>query len=86
MVISTCQKNLVTPTAGWKSYLVNEETIQRVATFKPQVMDLRTELPAKSKQIVNFEVANINISSMPKKLAGHNLIEIEGNGFVRAGK
>ncbi|MFJ5450193.1 DUF637 domain-containing protein [Pectobacterium carotovorum] len=79
-------KSLVTPTAGWKSYLINEKTIQQTAAFKQQVTDLRAGLSSKHRQSGNVAVADINIPGMPKTLAGHNLIEEEGNGFVGAGK
>ncbi|MEL7629983.1 DUF637 domain-containing protein [Pectobacterium aroidearum] len=79
-------KSLVTPTAGWKSYLVNEKTIQQTAAFKQQVTDLRAGLSSRHRQSGNVAVADINIPGMPKTLAGHNLIEEEGNGFVGAGK
>ncbi|RRO03617.1 DUF637 domain-containing protein [Pectobacterium aquaticum] len=79
-------KSLVTPTTGWKSYLINEKTIQQTAAFKQQVTDLRAGLSSKHRQSGNVAVADINIPGMPKTLAGHNLIEEEGNGFVGAGK
>lgn len=79
-------KNLVTPTAGWKSYLVNEETIQQAATFKQQVMDLRAGLPSKSRLSGNVAVADINIPGMPKILAGSSRIDNAESGFVGSGK
>ncbi|WP_205076541.1 deaminase domain-containing protein, partial [Pectobacterium versatile] len=62
------------------------KTIQQTAAFKQQVTDLRAGLSSKHRQSGNVAVADINIPGMPKTLAGHNLIEEEGNGFVGAGK
>jgi filamentous hemagglutinin len=77
---------LVGPTNAWKGYLVNEKTIQQAATFKNRVTELRAGLPSAPKRSGNVAVANIDISGMPKTLASHNLIAIEGKGFVGMGK
>ncbi|MGW9791938.1 putative hemagglutinin DUF637/putative deaminase of polymorphic toxin system [Serratia sp. 121840015-2] len=77
---------LVGPTSAWKGYLVNEKTVQQAAAFKNQVTELRAGLPSDWKRGGNVAVANIDISGMPKTLAGHNLINVEGKGFVGKGK
>ncbi len=77
---------LVGPTSAWKGYLVNEKTVQQTAAFKNQVTELRAGLPSDWKRGGNVAVANIDISGMPKTLAGHNLINVEGKGFVGKGK
>ncbi|MGK2698846.1 DUF637 domain-containing protein [Serratia surfactantfaciens] len=77
---------LVGPTSAWKGYLVNEKTVQQAAAFKNQVTELRAGLPSDWKRGGNVAVANIDIYGMPKTLAGHNLINVEGKGFVGKGK
>ncbi|UUE36466.1 DUF637 domain-containing protein [Pectobacterium aroidearum] len=79
-------KSLVTPTAGWKSYLVNEKTIQQAAGFRQQIIDLRAPLSRDYRTKGNVAVAEINIPGMPKTLAGHSRIEKAENGFVGDGK
>ncbi|MFE8046462.1 deaminase domain-containing protein [Brenneria goodwinii] len=76
---------LVAPAAGWKSYLVNEKTIQQAAVFKKQVIDLRAGLPSAPKRSGNVAVAQIDIQGMPKTLASHNHIDQAGKGFVGEG-
>lgn len=78
-------KSLVTPTAGWKSYLVNEKTIQQTAAFKQQVTDLRTGLPSAPKREGNVAVAEINIAGMPKTLAAHSGLNQSDKGFIGMG-
>ncbi|MEI7368634.1 DUF637 domain-containing protein [Pectobacterium sp. 1950-15] len=79
-------KSLVTPTAGWKSYLVNEKTIQQSAGFKQQIIDLRATLPRNPRTSGNVAIAEINILGMPKTLAGHSRIDKAEQGFVGSGK
>ncbi|MDX6916963.1 deaminase domain-containing protein [Pectobacterium carotovorum] len=76
----------MTPTAGWKSYLVNEKTIQQAAGFRQQIIDLRAPLSRDYRTKGNVAVAEINIPGMPKTLAGHSRIEKAENGFVGDGK
>ncbi|WP_395303182.1 hypothetical protein R0L47_19285 [Pectobacterium polonicum] len=64
-------KSLVTPTAGWKSYLVNEKTIQQAAGFRQQVLDARAPF---SRDTGNVAVAQIDIPDMPKSMAAHSKI------------
>ncbi|MEI7343084.1 DUF637 domain-containing protein [Pectobacterium brasiliense] len=78
-------KSLVTPTAGWKSYLVNEKTIQQTAAFKQQVTDLRAGLPSAPKREGNVAVAEINIAGMPKTLAAHSGLNQSDKGFIGMG-
>ncbi|UEM39547.1 DUF637 domain-containing protein [Pectobacterium aquaticum] len=78
-------KSLVTPTAGWKSYLVNEKTIQQTVAFKQQVTDLRAGLPSDPKRSGNVAVADINIPGIPKTLAAHSGVNVSGNGLVGKG-
>ena len=78
-------KNLVTPTMGWKSYLVNEETIQQASAFKQQVTSLRAGLPSAPKRSGNVAVADINIPGIPKSLAAHSGVDVSGNGLVGKG-
>nr|WP_234830653.1 DUF637 domain-containing protein [Pectobacterium carotovorum] len=79
-------KSLVTPTAGWKSYLVNEKTIQQAAGFRQQIIDLRATLPRNPRTSGNVAIAEINILGMPKTLAGHSRIDKAEQGFVGSGK
>ncbi|MCQ8233624.1 deaminase domain-containing protein [Pectobacterium carotovorum] len=75
----------MTPTAGWKSYLVNEKTIQQAAGFRQQVTDLRAGLPSDPKRSGNVAVADINTPGIPKTLAAHSGVNISGNGLVGKG-
>ncbi|WP_233958490.1 DUF637 domain-containing protein [Pectobacterium versatile] len=78
-------KSLVTPTTGWKSYLINEKTIQQAAGFRQQVTDLRAGLPSDPKRSGNVAVADINIPGIPKTLAAHSGVNVSGNGLVGKG-
>lgn len=76
---------LVAPTAGWKSYLVNERTIEQAAAFRSQVVELRSGLPSDYKRGGNMAVAEINIPGMPKTMAAHSRINDAGKGLVGKG-
>lgn len=76
---------LVAPAAGWKSYLVNEKTIQQSAVFKKQVIDLRAGLPSAPKRSGNVAVAQIDIQGMPKQMAAHSGVSMSGKGLVGKG-
>ncbi|UVO08517.1 hypothetical protein LW347_00440 [Pectobacterium polonicum] len=76
----------MTPTAGWKSYLVNEKTIQQAAGFRQQIIDLRAPLSRNPRTSGNVAIAEINIPGMPKTLAGHSRIDKAEQGFVGSGK
>lgn len=76
---------LVAPAAGWKSYLVNEKTIQQAATFKKQITELRAGLSSDPKRSGNVTVAYINIPGMPKTLAAHSGVNVPGKGLVGKG-
>ncbi|MEH2922306.1 DUF637 domain-containing protein [Samsonia erythrinae] len=78
-------KNLVTPTAGWKSYLVNEKTIQQAAGFRQQVLDARAPFSRDIRTSGNVAVAQIDIPDMPKSMAAHSRIDIGEKSFVGRG-
>lgn len=76
---------LEAPTAGWKSYLVNEKTIQQAATFKKQITELRAGLSSDPKRSGNVAVAHINIPGMPQTLSAHSGVNVPGKGLVGRG-
>ncbi|MDY4316343.1 DUF637 domain-containing protein [Pectobacterium actinidiae] len=78
-------KSLVTPTAGWKSYLVNEKTIQQAAGFRQQVLDARAPFSRDIRTSGNVAVAQIDIPDMPKSMAAHSKIDIGEKSFVGKG-
>ncbi|GKW17461.1 hypothetical protein PEC301937_34100 [Pectobacterium carotovorum subsp. carotovorum] len=78
-------KSLVTPTAGWKSYLVNEKTIQQAAGFRQQVLDERAPFSRDIRTSGNVAVAQIDIPDMPKSMAAHSKIDIGEKSFVGKG-
>lgn len=78
-------KSLVTPTAGWKSYLVNEKTIQQAAGFRQQVLDARAPFSRDIRASGNVAVAQIDIPDMPKSMAAHSRIDIGEKSFVGRG-
>ncbi|WP_224556277.1 deaminase domain-containing protein [Pectobacterium versatile] len=75
----------MTPTAGWKSYLINEKTIQQAAGFRQQVTDLRAGLPSDPKRSGNVAVVDINTLGIPKTLAVHSGVNVSSNGLVGKG-
>lgn len=77
--------SLVSPSVGWKSYLINERTIQQSASFRHRVTELRAGLPSEPKRSGNVAVASINIAGMPKEIAAHSKIDITIGNLVGKG-